>query len=148
MLHSLLYVILSFLLSQAFFAGDDIRTVLIILALFRAIQVGFSFSILARAILENKSHKIKELEDSTQCIEVAATEDKWTFIYASTSILLSLLSLCLVGPMFHYSGMGTPVSIEQKRMKALYLEIITDYSACSFNSNILYRDFIDRTQSA
>ena len=61
-------------------------------------------------ISENISKEIEDLETSKICDEEADIEDAWTVIFSMSYFVLSVISFCLVWPMFHYSGMGTPVS--------------------------------------
>mmetsp|Transcript_71 Transcript_71/g.162 ORF Transcript_71/g.162 Transcript_71/m.162 type:complete len:685 (+) Transcript_71:143-2197(+) len=93
---------------KSFIAGDDIGSLLIMHTIFNSTQVLLALVFLVGAIIENDSEAIQFLEDENNCVEEAKDEDTWTFVYSGTSVFLSSLNLCLVGPMLHYNGMGTP----------------------------------------
>jgi hypothetical protein len=73
-------------------------------ALFRAFQIAVGLSLIGIIIRYNHKEEIIQLE----------TEDNMTYVYSSVSIIVAGISLGLVVPMFRYSGMGTPVSNEEK----------------------------------
>ncbi|MGK3734536.1 MAG: hypothetical protein ACI8RD_001305, partial [Bacillariaceae sp.] len=83
-------------------------------ALFRAFQIAVGLSLIGIIIRYNHKEEIIQLEIDTGCTGAGSTEDNMTYVYSSVSIIVAGISLGLVVPMFRYSGMGTPVSNEEK----------------------------------
>lgn len=90
------------------FSGDDIRLYLVLLALYKMIQFGLSCGLICITVRDNENRLINILKMRRGCVEIDENADKISFIYSVASILVHSISLILVGPMFYFSGMGTP----------------------------------------
>jgi len=90
-------------------AGDDLRSFLVLNALFRTMQLALACSLIGITIRDNNSVDYVKKEINHYCSEKGDKEDIFMYIYSMFSIVISTISLCLVGPMFYYSGIGTPV---------------------------------------
>mmetsp|Transcript_23753 Transcript_23753/g.26471 ORF Transcript_23753/g.26471 Transcript_23753/m.26471 type:complete len:830 (-) Transcript_23753:86-2575(-) len=102
---------------RTFMAGDDLRGFLVLNALFRTMQLALACSLIGITIRDNNSVDYVKKEINHHCSEKGDTEDNFMYIYSMFSIVISTISLCLVGPMFYYSGIGTPT--DQKLRKPL-----------------------------
>jgi len=109
---------------QLLFAGDDMSSSLTIRAIFNSIQVVFAMTLLILTNVETKSDEI--LKARNDCSGGAAQREKWTHIYASISLFVCSLSLCLVGAMIYFGGLGTPTdpSPREPLRQLCYFDVI------------------------
>ena len=120
------------------------RSLLTIRATFNTTQVVFAIALLILTNVDTKSELVEKLREQNNCVGGAAQRKMWTHIYASISLFVCSLSFCLLGAMFYYGGLGTPVGYlilnndkkSNHQWSTLEKNHIVYYFTRSFNPNI------------